>query len=165
MDERRSRHMMRFNCVALVLLSFTAAACARHADDLSHPPAHPEVRVGTCGVACYTFQRRTEAGEASYNVEDVGKPGVPTLTSAQIRLVSRIQKYVRTSTFEIHIRQWERIHHLRCSGRVPALTVQPGYWILNASPSDAFYEPGEAPGFIHAVPGEVAPTPGPWMRP
>jgi hypothetical protein len=38
----------------------------------------------------------------------------------------------------------------------------PGYQVLNAE--DLFYEPGEAPGFVHAIPGEVAPTLGPWMQ-
>ncbi|TAM77048.1 hypothetical protein EPN44_03910 [bacterium] len=47
----------------------------------------------------------------------------------------------------------------------PCFDGAPGYRVLNASPPNAFYEPGEAPGFIHAVPGEVAPTAGPWMRP
>lgn len=30
---------------------------------------------------------------------------------------------------------------------------------------DEFYEPGENPFVIIAEPGEVAPTPGPWMSP
>jgi hypothetical protein len=47
----------------------------------------------------------------------------------------------------------------------PCADSAPGYWVLNDPDSNSFYEPGESPGFVHPIPGEVAPTPGPWMRP
>lgn len=144
--------------------------CVRHAtsqaaNDLSHPPPHSEVRVGEYGIACLTVRQRTVPGETSYNVEDVGKRGVPALTWEQISTVRRIQRYVHSRTLRFTFVRVPPHFIVFDATDGPCADVAPGYWVLNDPEPDSFYEPGESPGFVHLIPGEIAPTPGPWMRP
>ncbi len=144
--------------------------CVRHAtsqtaDDLSHPPPHPEVQVGKYGIACLTVQQRTTPGETSYDVENIGKQGVPALTREQISMVRPIQRYIQSRTLRFTFVHMQPHFVVFDATDGPCADFAPGYWVLNDPRPDSFYEPGEAPGFVHAVPGEDAPTPGPWMRP
>lgn len=160
---------VRRSAGALALL-LGVMGCVRHATsqtayDLSHAPPHPEVQVGKYGIACLTVQQRTTPGETSYNVEDIGKQGVPALTREQISMVRRIQRYIQSRTLRFTFVRMQPRFIVFDATDGPCADFAPGYGVLNDPWSDLFYEPGDAPGFVHAVPGEVAPTPGPWMRP
>ncbi len=154
---------------ALVFL-LGVIGCVRHAtsrtaDDLSHPPPHPEVQVGKYGIACLTVLRRTTPGETSYKVDDIGKQGVPALTRDQISMVGRIQRYIQSRTLRFTFVPMRPLFIVFDATDGPCADFAPGYWVLNDPESNSFYEPGDSPGFVHPIPGEVAPTPGPWMRP
>jgi hypothetical protein len=155
--------------IAIALLS----ACSSHAasesaasvyDDASHPPPHPEVRVGKYGVGCLTFQDRTHFSNVSYSVDDMGKPGTPKLTSDEVGVVRRIQKYVHSKTLRFAFLKTEEPFVIFDATFGPCDDSAPGYWVMNDPSPDTFFEPGEAPAFEHPIPGEVAPTAGPWMR-
>lgn len=160
---------MRCFIAALVLLGLVACAsrpstqsqpAADAIEDSSHPPAHPEVRVGTYGTACLTFRDRTHPSNVSYRAKDVGKTGVPRLTEAQITLLRRIQNYVHSETLRFAFVRREFLVFDATDG--PCADFAPGYWIMNSV--DLYFEPGEAPGSLGPGPTEVEHTPGPWMR-
>jgi len=136
-------------------------ACSSHAS--SQPKA--EVRVGTYGVGCLTFQDGTHVSNVSYNVDDIGKPGTPALTRGETSVVERIQRYVHSKTLRFAFLETEEPFVVFDATNGPCDDSAPGYWIMNDSSSGTFFEPGEAPSFVHPIPGEVAPTAGPWMRP
>lgn len=133
-------------------------------EDTSHPPPHPEIPVGKYGIACLTYQQRTTPSNLSYSVADIGKEGVPTLTDSQVTMIRRIQKYVHSETLRFGFTGRGQFIVFDADAG-PCFDGAPGYWVMNDPDINSFYEPGEAPDFIHAIPGEVAPTPGPWMRP
>jgi len=154
---------------ALALL-LGVMGCVRHAAsqtgyDVSRPRPYPEVKFGKYGIACLTVRQRTTPGETSYNVEDIGKQGVPALTPEQISMVRRIQRYIQSRTLRFTFVRMQPRFVVFDATDGPCAAFAPGYWVLNDPEPDSFYEPGEAPGFVHPIPGEVAPTPGPWMRP
>ncbi len=100
-------------------------------------------------------------GPASYQVSDISRPGVPGLTDADVLLIHRIEKYYPSNTLRFII--LPRIGLLVFDARFGMCAdFAPGYPALNRA--NTFYEPGEDPYAVHAVPGDVAPTLGPWMK-
>ncbi len=136
--------------------------------DRMHPPCHPEVRVGKYGIGCKTVASRTTVGPASYNVSDIGKSGVPQLTPGRIALARRIQRYTGSRTLRFAIGPfgpWRRTAPIVFDATEgPCFDGAPGYLVLNDSDGNTFYEPGEAPGYIHPGPGDIRATPGPWCH-
>jgi hypothetical protein len=126
-------------------------------------PALGEVAVGKYGTGCRTYAQPQVVGEASYSVRDIGKTGVPNLTAEQRTLVRRIQHYIHSKTLRFTF-LWNGNFLVFDATDGPCADFAPGYWVLNDKSPNTFYEPGEAPGFVHAIPGDAAPTLGPWMR-
>ena len=102
----------------------------------------------------------------SYSADDIGKPGaLPDLTDSQTAIVRRIQKYVHGKTLRFAFLRTRDPFVVFDATSGPCADFAPGYWVMNAPEPDTFFEPGEAPSFESMLPGEVAPTAGPWMRP
>jgi hypothetical protein len=123
-----------------------------------------EVRVGKHGIACVGYDDKTRVGPPTYRVADIGLVGVPRLSADQVSLVRRIEKSEPTAALRFGFVTIEgrgtifivyRVEGPICSDAAP------GYRVLNLD--DAFYEAGENPFVLHALPGDAAPTPGPWM--
>lgn len=127
------------------------------------PPSR-EVAVGQFGIACHTYEQPGTVGETSYSVDVIGKRGVPALTREQRDVVRRIERYIHSMALRFtFLDNGNFLVYDATMG--PCADFAPGYWVLNTEDPNTFYEPGEAPGFVHAVPGDAAPTAGPWMRP
>lgn len=154
--------------VTLALCCVFAIGCSPKAQQRSSPmaptPFRPvAVQVGKYGVGCRTFQAPLIVGPPSYLVRDVGKNGVPALDRRQVRVIRAIQRYVHSKTLRFAI-----FTH----GIAPFVVFdapdgpcsEASYWVLNDRFGNLYYEPGEAPGFLHAEPSDAAPTPGPWMQ-
>jgi len=133
----------------------------------NHPPCHPEVHVGQYGIGCKTYEKPTLVGPPSYSLSDIGRLGVPRLSREQVSLARQIQRYVRSRTLRFAI-----VGPIVARGAFlvfdaiegPCFDGAPGYLLLNDSSGNSFYQPGEAPGYVHAGPGDVRATPGPWCR-
>jgi len=96
-------------------------------------------------------------------VGDVGKTGVPKLTREQNKLLRAIRNDVRSITLRFAFIDDQFIVFDATAG--PCSEAAVGYWVMNdPSGGNLYYQPGEAPGDIHAGPGDVSPTQGPWMR-
>jgi hypothetical protein len=119
-----------------------------------------EVQISPYGIGCRTYQAPNDVGPPSYSVADIGKPEVPALTTEQIALVRRIQHSIASNTLRFaFVSQWGFIVFDAVQG--PCSAGAPGYEILNSN-RNLYYEPGEAPGFVHAGASTV-PQPSPEM--
>ena len=147
---------------------FAAVTAANHAAGWTHtaPPtvmALPtSVPVGRYGIGCRTVNAPNEIGPASYSVYDVGKTGVPSLNKKQLHIVNAIRHYLHSRTLRFAFIYRRFIVFDATQG--PCFEGAAGYWIMNDPSPNMYYQPGEAPGDIHAVPADDGkPTPGPWM--
>lgn len=136
----------------------------------NHPPCHPAVPIGRYAVACETYSEPSRPVlPPSYRVDDIGKPGVVFLSPPEVTLARRIQHFVhsRTLRFTIigpHVAPDSFVVFDATDG--PCFDGAPGYRVLNDTSGRAYYQPGEDPGSIHGIPGDVTtPSPGPWCRP
>jgi hypothetical protein len=164
--------MVSFVAVSMAMalapaISFGAAATA---------PIDETVPVGAFGRACRLYGTN-ELGPANYRVTDLGKPGVPTLSSDQRNIVARIAKHLRTDgtlwfTFAPNADGSHEFIVFETSGLVgpkyapewvpPCIGVPPGYPVLNL-PCDCWYESSESRSY-HIIPGD-RPAPKPWLSP
>ena len=157
--------------VALLLSSLLAAACSsggRSASSDSRVTPEPgnPVAVGRYGIGCRTYQKPNIVGPPSYRANDVGRPGVPPLSQSQRRMLHSIQRYVHSRTLRFAFLDNSFSPFVIFDAEFgPCTGFAPGYWVMNSTSVNTYYEPGEAPGDVHAVPGEAAPTAGPWMLP
>jgi hypothetical protein len=119
-----------------------------------------EVQISPYGIGCRTYQAPNDVGPPSYSVADIGKPGVPTLSTEQLALIRRIRHYIASNTLRFaFVSQWGFVVFDAVQGPCP--DGAPGYEILNSN-RNLYYQPGEAPGFVHAGP-PTAPQPSPEM--
>lgn len=118
------------------------------------------VRVGQYGVGCRAFQNPRSIGPPSYSIRDIGKPRVPRLTRPEISLIKLIQDHMHSTALRFALLPEQGLIIFDAANG-PCADFAPGYQVLNRT--NLFYEPGEAPGFTHAVPGEVAPSAPPWL--
>jgi hypothetical protein len=98
--------------VASVLLSFGTAVGAGSAD----APAVREVRVGL-GTACSS---NGLIGPTSYPATDIGKPGVPKISSANLSMLNAIRRYVHPKTLMFaYVPTIREIRTHRCGKTTP----------------------------------------------
>jgi hypothetical protein len=127
------------------------------------------VPVGRYGIGCRTCEEPNVVGPPSYLVSDIGKPGVPTLTADQLTLVHRIRHYLHSKTLRFaFVNAYNRGPRFIVfeGDDAPCSDAALGYPVLN-SDTNEFYEPGEAPSFVHPGPPLIGPTstPYPWTTP
>jgi hypothetical protein len=140
------------------------------------PAVDPAVSVGAFGKACRLYGTN-DVGPANYRIADLGKLGVPTLTSEQLNVVARIVAHLGTNktlwfTFlpkgdgsrEFVVFETGGLEGPIYPGTVPPCTDDPpGYPVLSVQ-CDFWYETAEAPS-LHLIPSEHPPTPMPWLSP
>jgi hypothetical protein len=145
----------------------TACAGKKHATWAYTPPAQvsvvpTSVPVGRYGIGCRTVNAPNEVGPPSYSVKDTGKPGVPALTKKEAHDIRVIERYVHSPTLRF-ARIFPRFIVFDAN-QGPCFEGAAGYWIMNDPVNDnLYYQPGEAPGDIHAVPGDGS-MPHPWLK-
>ncbi len=146
-------------CSAMSLRSATFSLAPSSGPSRSAPHT---VAIGHFGIGCLTAAG-PEIGPASYLVADVGRRGAPSLNASERRMVKAIREYVSSRTLRIAF--LPRVIHFMVfdATQGPCMDIAPGYWVMNSRAGNLFYEPGEAPGFVHAVPAGAMPTAGPWM--
>lgn len=167
-----------FGVIGLIGLCACLSGSGRQSATASPPGLQPtssarapqiaptSVAVGRYGIGCRTYQRPNTVGPTSYLVSDIGNPGVPVLSSRQTSMVKRIRKYIHSENLRFaFIEDYNPSFIVFDADGGPCLDVAPGYWILNDPKINMYYEPGEAPGFIHPMNGDLGTTPGPWMTP
>ncbi len=151
------------SAVAIALLS--CVGCS--AKEKPGQPVPRAAKVGTFGVGCVSYEMPEKVGPPSYSTRDVGKPGVPVLTALQKSMIQRISKYYVLGNLRFAFlpsRELPDGFVVFNADHGPCIDAAPGYQVLNTRTS-AFYQPGENPFVLRAVPGEDAPTPGPWFLP
>lgn len=146
------------SCATGTVQSSTTSKCGGP----HYPPCHPEVRVGQHGIGCKTFDVPDQVGPPSYLVSDIGKGGVPRISAKQIRLAREIQHYVHSPTLRFAVLASPDTFVIFDAKNGPCAAL--GYPVLNFANGNLYYEPGEAPGYVYAGPGDGAPTPGPWCH-
>jgi len=74
----------------------------------SLPAVPTAVAVSQYGAGCRSANYPDEVGPPSYNVAALGKPGVPGLTSDQLAMIRRIERYVhsRSLRFAFVLTEW-----------------------------------------------------------
>lgn len=123
-----------------------------------------EVRVGRYGIGCRTYQAPDLVGPPSYLVRDIGREGVPTLSPGERRIARRIREYLKSPNLRFARLPDRPRFVIFDATQGPCADFAGGYHVLNTSNTNLYYEPGEAPGFVHSgAAGGVVPTPGPWM--
>ncbi len=126
----------------------------------------PAPSLSKVGVQCSAWTPQGIAPDpadvqTSYQVSDVGKPGVPTLSDDERSLLREIGHYVRSKTLRIAFLDNERDHHRMIvfdAVRGSCMDEAPGYKVLNGACNE-YYEPGETPRWTHATPYCDAPPP------
>ncbi len=125
------------------------------------------VPVGRYGIGCRTDADPSIVGPPNYNVGDVGKPGVPVLTKAQLRMLRRIRHYVKSKTLRFAFVDGPTGANERDlfivfnANQGPCIDFVAGYWVMNdARDGNLYYSPGNVSA-LTAAPD--APPPGPWM--
>lgn len=165
--------------LALIALLFAASCSPRQLANATQNSGHDivtisavnpnEVRFGN-GIACHTYQPPHPLSAISYNAQDIGKPGVPTLTTDQLAMLRRIQQYVHSNTIRFILDTSHPnplVHGFAIFDATdgPCADFAPGYQVLN-SYSLLYYEPGESIKWpFHTIPENVGPSPGPWFSP
>ena len=129
------------------------------------------VHVSEHGVGCIGIEEPDRIGPASYGVRDIGAPDVPRLAKKQKDMIARIERYIRPTYLRFAFvptrfskNQFIIFDAMPGAWDGPCINAAPGYQILNETNPNLFYQPGENPFVLRAVPGDVAPTPGPWMK-
>lgn len=125
------------------------------------------------GVRCTAWRQPGSGpdpgpGVLSYRLSDIGGPGVPALTAADMADVHRVARSVRSPTLRFVVLQVQtklgllRQFYIFDATSGPCYDGAPGYPILNDHDRCVgFYEPGENPYVAHAGPGDVCTTPVP----
>jgi hypothetical protein len=149
--------------LSLALVSVSASACHANttAATSSSPgsadvPAVHEVHVGL-GTACSS---NGLIGPTSYPVIDIGKTGVPKISSANLSIVNAIRHYVHPKT----------LMFAYVPGVVPFVVYDASngvcsggqYMVLNAKACNAFYAPTDVRFGAGAMIGCLA-APRPWI--
>lgn len=110
--------------------------------------------VGKYGVRCSGYVAPGETpnavpAPASYSVRDIGRPGVPALSTDEQRTVLTIERRIRSRALRF-TNLPEFVVFDATSG--PCADFAPGYEVLNADQSHSvFYEPGENPYRLHTI--------------
>lgn len=159
------KHSSRRLISAVVIASLSLIACA--AKEKQQQPVPRAVKVGTYGMGCVSYEMPSKVGPPTYSTRDVGKPGVPVLSALQKSMIKRISKYYVLGNLRFAFLpsgQTPNGFVVFNADHGPCADAAPGYQVLNTR-TNAFYQPGENPFLLRAVPGEDAPTPGPWFSP
>ncbi len=134
-------------------------------DESGRSPCTQGVAVGRFGIACRLYEAPGHTGSPSYNVADIGKPGVVELSSRQAKLVQRIYRYVESGTLRFAVGPFGPSDHRALivfdAVRSPCYLAVPGYRVLNDADGNIYYQPGDA-NFVYPGDLDVPATPGPW---
>jgi hypothetical protein len=149
------------NSLALILITASACHASTSVAASASPggagvPAVHEVHVGL-GVACSS---NGALGPTSYPVTDIGRPGVPKISSANLAMLKAIQRYVHPKT----------LMFAYVPGVVPFVVYDASngvcsggqYMVLNAKACNAFYAPTDVRYGVGAMIGCLA-APRPWI--
>ena len=169
----------------LLVLSFTTFACSgqRSRTQITHTPGSVhhvggdettvfqppeavlepmgtlrpvEVQIGS-GTACY-LNGHTSA--ASFSVSDIGRPGVPKVSPSDLSMLHAIMHYVHTRTLRFVFLSGKFYIY---DASVGLCNPSPsGYYVLNASSCNVYYQPPLDLKAPHAVPG-CWNVPRPWI--
>jgi hypothetical protein len=110
------------------------------------------------GQRCIAYGDTIASGPIIYRVADIGRHGVPTLTSAQKRSIAAITRYLDSPHLRFTLIDAKLIVFNAFRG--PCVYDAPGYQVLNGSCNEA-YQPGRDPDQTHAMPSCIGP-PRPW---
>jgi hypothetical protein len=163
---------MRFLMVLLTLA--VVASCSgrsSHAQVMSSPTQVSSVpraiHISQHGIGCMSYEYPNRVGPPSYSVRDIGKADVPELSRNKLNIIRRIEHYISPIYLRFTLIPDARLtdHFIVFNAtNGPCLRAAPGYNVLNFTWSNGFYQPGENPFVVTGVPGDMAPTPGPWLR-
>lgn len=159
---------MRFAALLFALPLVVGACGAAHDESAQSVPTPGIVKVSKYAVACRGFEDPAKIGPPIYAVSDMGKPGVPKLTTDQLALIKRIQRYVHSSTLSFAFvptrPQWLGGPFIVFDAtQGPCIDVAGAYPVLNGV--HEFYEDGDNPFVTKTGPPEVEGTRAPWMTP
>lgn len=140
--------------MCLTLLNVVGCSHAARAGSTSSSKFTGEVHVGK-GIACSYLG---DTGPPSYPVKAIGRPGVPAVSPADVRMLRFMKRYVHPSTL--------RFAMLNIGFSVFDATNGPcsatPYSILNAPSCNVIYVPFDATGNIGAATG-CNMQPRPWI--
>lgn len=154
---RVSTYLLLLACVLV-----SVSACRTHAPASASPSptlsdaSLREIKVGL-GVAC---SANGITGPTSYRVRDIGQPGVPAVSAANVAMVRAITRYVHPST----------LMFAYVPGIVPFVVYDASngvcsggqYFVLNARPCNLFYVPADIRFGAIAAPSCIS-APRPWI--
>jgi hypothetical protein len=109
------------------------------------------------GIACRVGP---ETGSLSYLASDIGRPGVPRLSNAEMRMIDGIRKVVHSKDLRFQHLGDDFIVYDAKAG--PCETAAPGYKVLTA-PGCLYYSPTDDFDHPRATP-DCTDTPAPWLR-
>ena len=95
----------------------------------------------------------------SYRAADIGKAGVPTPHTRDLRMLRRIQRYVHSKTLRFTDLAGEFLVYDAKDG--PCIGSAPGYFVLNGACNE-YYMPSSERDYTVAVPGCLD-APRPWI--
>ena len=146
--------------------------------DRADPQSLRAIRVGRFGIACNGYEDPSRFGPPSYSLAEIGRYGVPRLTSLARNLARRIRNHSTSAHLRFAIIPSSASSGDSSGPLKPRLVIfdakpgpwpgpcrnaAPGYWIMNpGKTTNLYYQPGEDPFRYFA--GIWGPTPGPWDR-
>jgi hypothetical protein len=124
------------------------------------------VYVSLHGIGCRSYQHPDKVGPPSYAARDIKAKDVPRLTGDQLAVIRKIEKYVAPTYLRFAFLSLPGGRQFIVFNAVdgPCVDAAPGYWVMNATYPNSFYQPGQNPFAVHSIPGDIVPTPGPWMK-
>ena len=138
-----------FLSLAIVVVSEPTMATAGKSRDMHR-----------AGIQCTPYGESSPQGPRNYAVSEIGKRGVPALKKNQLKMLSSIRKYVRSSTLRFTFIDDDLVVFDAVDG--PCFDGgAPGYPVLNGA-CDEYYQPGEDPRKTVPAPGCIGP-PRPWI--
>jgi hypothetical protein len=100
-------------------------------------------------------------GPRSYLIADIGRPGVPRLTTEQRALAKRIRRYVHSRSLRFTF--FGEYFAVFDAVQGPCYTQAPGYQVLNAPRCNSYYSPTDNFDGPRATTG-CPNSPRPWMN-
>jgi hypothetical protein len=112
------------------------------------------------GIQCRPYGENSPQGPRNYSVAEIGRRGVPMLTSSQLKMLSSIRKFVKSTTLRFSFISGDFIVFDAIDGACFDGGA-PGYPVLNGACNE-YYQPGEDPRKTVPAPGCIGP-PRPWI--
>jgi len=157
----RIRRDRRLEALASCLALFAGLTTASGAASATLPDGTAGRIVGR-GVQCVPYGSTQPSGPISYLASDAGKPGVPRIDAADLKMLMSIQHYLHSPRLRFAFVGLEFIVYKTDPVSGICMDNAPGYQILNHE-CNATYEPGERPDVTSAAPSCPG-YPRPWMH-